>query len=112
MAVEKRDAVAIQILIDAGADINVPPTRRVGPTPLEAAVRNNDVGMVHYLLGIGADVDEGSLIAAVPRSVELIQILLAAHLRRYQRNSKGYACGALLSIRKTLRWLRAFLQVA
>jgi ankyrin repeat protein len=89
VAVEKRDAVTIQILIDAGADVNAPTAVFFGYTALEAAVRNNDIDMVDYLLGIGADTDEGSLIAAVDTSMELMQMLLTARLRRYPRVPKG-----------------------
>jgi hypothetical protein len=51
--------------------------------------------IVHYLLSLGADSDEKSLIAAVSASTELVQILLAARLSRYQRYPKGYGCGTL-----------------
>lgn len=95
MAVEKRDAVSIQISIDAGADVNASAAILFGCTALEAAVWNNDIVMVDYLLAIGADPDERSLVAAVSRSVELMPILLAARLRHYQRYPKGYGCGAL-----------------
>jgi ankyrin repeat protein len=95
VAVERRDAVAIQLLIDAGADVNAPAATLFGDTALEAAVWSNDIGMVHYLLGIGADPDDGSLIAAVSGSVQLMQTLLTARLSRYQRYPKGYGCGAL-----------------
>jgi ankyrin repeat protein len=95
VAVERGDSVAIQLLIDAGADVNAPAATLFGRTALEAAVRNNDIDMVHYLLGIGADPDDGSLIAAVSGSVQLMQILLTARLSRYQRYPKGYGCSAL-----------------
>jgi ankyrin repeat protein len=95
VAVERRDVVAIQLLIDAGADVNASAATLFGRTALEAAVRNNDIDMAHYLLSIGADPDDGSLIAAVSGSAQLMQILLTARLSRYQRCSKGYGCGAL-----------------
>lgn len=95
VAVERRDAVAIQLLVDTGADVNASAATLFGHTALEAAVRNNDIDMVHYLLGIGADPDDKSLTAAVAGSVQLVQILLTARLSRYQRYSKGYGCSAL-----------------
>jgi ankyrin repeat protein len=95
LAVAKRDATTIQLLIDAGADVNFSFATLDGRSTLEAAVRNYDIGMVNYLLSLGADADEGSLVAAVSWSVELVQILLAARLRRYQGCSIGYGCGAL-----------------
>jgi ankyrin repeat protein len=95
VAVERRDAVTIQLLIDAGADVNASAATLFGRTALEAAVQNNDIDMVHYLLDIDADPDDGSLIAAVSGSTQVMQILLTARLSRYQRYSKGYGCGAL-----------------
>lgn len=95
VAVEKRDAVSVQILVNAGADVSARSGDWFQNKPLEAAVRNNDIDMVDYLLGIGADPDEDSLIVAVSRSMELMQMLLAARLRRYRRYSKGYGCEAL-----------------
>jgi ankyrin repeat protein len=95
VAVERRDVVTIQLLIDAGADVNASAATLFGHTALEAAVRNNDIDMAYYLLTIGADPDNGSLIAAVSGSAQLMQLLLTARLSRYQRCSKGYGCGAL-----------------
>lgn len=95
VAVERRDAVTIQLLIDAGADVNASAATLSGRTALEAAVWNKDIDMVHYLLGIGADPDDWSLIAAVSGGVQLMQVLLTARLGRYQRCSKGYGCRAL-----------------
>lgn len=95
VAVEEGDAVTIRLLIDAGANVNSSAATVYGPTALEAALWNNDIAMVDYLLSIGADPDEGSLIAAVSRGVEPMQTLLSAHLSRYQRYPKGYGCGAL-----------------
>jgi ankyrin repeat protein len=51
--------------------------------------------MVKFLLGLGADPDEWSLVEAVSGSVELLQTILAARLGRYHRYSKGYGCRAL-----------------
>jgi len=96
--------VTVELLIDAGADVNASAARLFGSTALEAAIQNNDIDMVHYLLGIGADPDEVSLIATVSGSVELMQILLAARLRRYQRYCKGYGCGALQC---AIKWKKA-----
>lgn len=95
LAIERRDTLAIQILLDAGADANASTAILQGSSALEVAVQNNDIDMVQYLLDIGADADERSLIAAVPSSVELVQILLAARLSHYQRFSMGYGCSAL-----------------
>jgi ankyrin repeat protein len=95
VAVEKRDEWAVQTLIEAGSDVNAPAAIHSGRTALVAAVRNNDIAMVGYLLGIGAHLDEGSLFAAVTVNVELMQLLLAAHPIGCQRHPMGYGCAAL-----------------
>jgi ankyrin repeat protein len=66
-----------------------------GQTALLAASRNNDLPTVRYLLELGAYSDEGSLVAGITGSVELVQTLLEARLHRYKRYSRGYGCGAL-----------------
>lgn len=95
VAAEKGELATIELLIEAGADVNNAAATFSGNTVLEAASRNNDIDMVRYLLDLGSDPDEGSLIAAVSGSVELVETLLAARLDRYHRYSKGYGCGAL-----------------
>ena len=95
VAVEKKDTSSIKLLIDAGANVNTLGAARTGQTALEAASRNNDLQMVQYLLGLGADPDEWSLMVAISGSLELVQTLLLARLHRYKRYSKGYGCGAL-----------------
>ncbi|KIW86131.1 hypothetical protein Z517_01525 [Fonsecaea pedrosoi CBS 271.37] len=95
VAVEKRDLTSIQILIDAGADVNTPAGRHFGQTALAAAVRNKDVDTVHYLLRLGADPDEGSLIAAVSGGPALMQPLLTAKFQRFRYYPLGFGCQAL-----------------
>jgi ankyrin repeat protein len=95
VAVEKRDVLTIQTLIEAGSDVNAPAALLFGRTALEAAVCNNDIAMADYLLEIGAHTDEWSLFAAVSGSLELMQLILSAHPRRYQRQPMGYGCAAL-----------------
>jgi ankyrin repeat protein len=95
VAVEKRDKLNVQTLIEAGSDVNAPANMNSGRTALIAAVQNNDIAMVGYLLGIGAHIDERSLVAAVSANVELMQMLLSAHSMRCQRHPMGYGCAAL-----------------
>jgi ankyrin repeat protein len=95
VAVEKRSKEVIELLIDAGANVNTFGAGSSGQTALLAASRNNDLPMVRYLLGLGADPDERSLIVAISGSEELVQTLLKARLYRYKRYSRGYGCGAL-----------------
>lgn len=95
VAVTKKSKEAIKLLIDAGANVNASGAVISGKTALMAASRNNDLPMVRYLLELGADPDEGSLIVGINGSVELVQTLLEARLHRYKRYSRGYGCGAL-----------------
>jgi ankyrin repeat protein len=95
VAVEKRDVLTIQTLIEAGSDVNAYANIYSGHTPLEAAVLNKDNDMVDYILGIGAHTDEASLIAAVFTSVELMQMILLARSRQYRRHPMGSGCAAL-----------------
>jgi ankyrin repeat protein len=95
VAVEKKNKEAIKLLIDAGANVNASEAVRSGQTALLAASRNNDLLTVRYLLELGADSDEWSLVAGITGSVELVQTLLEARLNRYKRYSRGYGCGAL-----------------
>jgi ankyrin repeat protein len=60
VAVEKRDKLNVQTLIEAGSDVNAPANMNSGRTALIAAVQNNDIAMVGYLLGVGAHIDERS----------------------------------------------------
>ena len=95
-AVMKKDIRIVQLLIDAGADVNNPASK-VDGTALEAAVRNNDTNMVHYLINLGADPsDEGALLqAAISGNVELIQLLFGARSRPYAHFRKDYGCPTL-----------------
>jgi ankyrin repeat protein len=95
VAVEKKNKEAIKLLIDAGANVNASEAVLTGKTALMAASRNNDLLTVRYLLELGADSDEGSLVAGITGSVELVQTLLEARLHRYKRYSRGYGCAAL-----------------
>ncbi|KAN0098195.1 Ankyrin repeat-containing domain protein [Hyaloscypha variabilis] len=95
VAAEKKSKEIIKLLIDAGANVNAPEAVLSGETALSAASRNNDLLMVRYLLELGADVDEHSLIFGITGSVELVQTLLEARLHRHKRYSRSYGCGAL-----------------
>lgn len=95
VAIRRGDAMIVELLINTGANVNSDAALLFGPTALEAASRNNGLGMVWFLLGLGADLDEWSLVEAVSGSVELMQTLLVARLDRYHRYSKGYGCRAL-----------------
>jgi ankyrin repeat protein len=91
VAIQRGDASIVELLIDAGVHVSAD----AAPTALEVASRKNDLSMVQFLLGLGADPDEWSLVEAVSGSVELVQTILAARFGRYHRYSKGYGCRAL-----------------
>lgn len=93
----KKDIPIVQLLVDAGADVNNHASKVYGFTALKAAVRNNDTNMVHYLVNLGADPnDEGALLqAAILGNVELIQLLLGARSRPYAHFRKDYGCPTL-----------------
>lgn len=95
IAVEKGSKEIVKLLIDAGANVNTSGALICGQTALLAASRNNDLAMVRYLIDLGADPDEWSLIYAISGSEELVQTLLKARLYRYKRYSRDYGCGAL-----------------
>lgn len=96
-AVIKKSIPILQLLIDAGADVNNLASKVHGTTALEAAVRNNDINMVRYLINLGADPNnEGALLqAAISGNVELIQLLLGARSRPYAHFRKNYGCPTL-----------------
>jgi ankyrin repeat protein len=85
----------VELLLKAGADVNAPMAVISGNTALEAACQNNDLQMVRYLLDLGAESEDGSLVAAVSGSLELVRTLLASRWNRYKRFSKGFGCRAL-----------------
>lgn len=95
VAIENGDFLTTQLLIASGADVNVSAASAIGYPALAASVRKGDINMVLYLLAFGAEADEQALIAAVPKSQELMQILLTARLTQCQRYPSGYGCRAL-----------------
>ena len=95
LAVEKNDLKCVELLINAGADINSNMHRNGRTSLLYSACENNDLQMVQCLLNFGADSDNLSLAVAVSGSLELVQTLLEARLNRYKSYSQKYGCEAL-----------------
>jgi ankyrin repeat protein len=56
IAANEGDAVLVQALIDAGADVNQ--THEGGATPLFVAAQKNHLQVVKALIAAGADVDK------------------------------------------------------
>ena len=82
-AVAGRHFDIVQLLVEAGAPVNV--GQQGGWTPLQGAVHNKDLEMVRYLLAHGADPraqnDEGKSamgLAADEGSVEILKLLKGA----------------------------------
>ncbi|RYP39320.1 hypothetical protein DL768_010726 [Monosporascus sp. mg162] len=83
----KGDIELVQVLLDAGADVNAPPADRYGRTALQAAVEKGNIELVRVLFGAGADVNtlptdrygRTAFQAAIEEgNIELVQVLLDA----------------------------------
>lgn len=89
------DIELVRILLDAGADVNAPPTGSVEQdmhTALQAAAKSGNLELVQILLDVGADVNAPATIkdgctnhgytalqaAALTGNIELVQLLLNA----------------------------------
>lgn len=95
-SVQKKDAKTVQILLDAGADVNHF-SKETGETALYAAVKNGDIGMTEVLISNGADPnDYNALLAAILYSKPMFQKLLEEFKRRYRCTKKGCGSSALL----------------
>ena len=100
ISVEEKDTKSMQLLLNAGADVNsVGQGGRGGlrKTALTAAVTNGDVEMVEHLLSIGADpYDTWALSQALSHGMSMIEKLLTAFNRRYPSGRIGYGGDALI----------------
>ena len=93
VSVEKKDMKCTQLLLDAGANVNCKCT---GSSALRAAVSNNDIGMVDYLLSVGANpADSEALFQALSQGLPMVERLLTAFSRSYPRGKPGYGLTTL-----------------
>lgn len=93
VAVERKDAKLLQLLLDAGANVN---NRETVYTALNAAVRNCDIEMVEYLFSIGADPDDSQALSeALSQGMPMLETLLTKFTRVYPHGKVGYGCGVL-----------------
>ena len=101
MSVKRNDIKSMQLLLNAGADVNSrgDHSRR---TALSVAAANGNFEMVDRLLSIGADPDDTrALLEAVLQGKSIMDKLLTAFSTRYPYGRKGYGCDALIiAIRK------------
>ncbi|SEO21235.1 ankyrin repeat domain-containing protein [Paenibacillus sp. OV219] len=93
-AVARRDADAVQALIDTRADINATDER--GRTPLLAATHANNPTIAKILIDAGADIhkqdhilDNPFLYAGAQGHLEIVKLLLAAGANTRIRNRYG-----------------------
>jgi ankyrin repeat protein len=105
-ALRKQDRQVTQLLLRNGADFGVDfGTERSsqfgGCSPLTVAVQSGDINTVQDLLSYGADPnDPGALLEAASQSPMMVQAILEAFDRRYQKFKTLLACKAL---RKAIR---------
>lgn len=67
----RNDLEAVQLLIDAGADVNA--TGEMDETPLHIAVRHGNARMVQAMLRVGAQADIRSEFGDTPRERAVLQ---------------------------------------
>ena len=98
IAVKRKDTESLQLLLDAGAEVN---SRELGckqSTALKAAVTNGDIEMVEYLFSIGADPDDSEALSeALSQGMPMLETLLTKFTRVYPHGKRGYGCGVLLT---------------
>ncbi len=78
VAAWRGDAEMVDILLKAGADINLLDERR--HTPLEAATNNDQIKMVEYLIASGAEVNETYFLTALAQNKIAIADILFANI--------------------------------
>ncbi len=97
VAVSQQDLTIVQLLLDAGADINNPKARKRGFTALSAAVEKGDFKMACYLLNYGADPhDSIAFEKAMSQERGLLDLLLQRHNSRYPKGRPGFGSSALV----------------
>ena len=93
-AVRQQNFTLVELLLDAGADIN---GRSIGRTALSAAVEQGDSRMACYLLDYGADPhDSLAFEKAMSQERGLLDLLLQRHNLRYPKGRPGFGSSALV----------------
>ena len=97
IAVKDQHYELVQLLLDAGADINNPSNDvSFWGTPLRAAAANGDTRMVHFLLDRGADPhDPGAFSEAYQQNRDIFGLLIDRHKARYPVGRKGFGSAQL-----------------
>lgn len=97
IAIDSRDRDMVDLLLNAGYDINEPGERPRGITALHAAVNTGDRDLIADILDRGADPhDLGAITNAMAQSSEILDILLQKHASRYPRGCKGWGGESLV----------------
>ncbi len=97
-AVKQQDLALVQLLLEAGADIN---NSKFGGSALSAAVGKGDFKMAHYLIGHGADPHDSLAVEmAMTQKRNLLDLLLQSHTSRYRKGRPGFGSSALVHVIK------------
>lgn len=97
IAIDSRDRDMVDLLLNAGCDINNPEARHRGGTALRVAVNTGDRDLIADILDRGADPHDSEAIAdAVAQSSAILDLLLQKHASRYPRGRKGWGGESLV----------------
>ncbi|KAK7698652.1 hypothetical protein SLS64_012391 [Diaporthe eres] len=97
IAIDSKDRDMVDLLLNAGCDINNPNARFQRATALRAAVKTGDRDLIADVLDRGADPHDPEAIAdAVALSSEILDLLLQKHALRYPRGRKDWGGESLL----------------
>lgn len=97
IAIDTRDRDMMDLLLNAGCDINDPKVRLRGATALRAAVNTGDRGLIADVLERGADpYDPEAIHDAVAQSSAILDLLLQKHASRYPQGRKGWGGESLV----------------
>ena len=92
-AVKSRDQALIQLLLDAGADLD---RKRHRDTALQVALRNEDISITRYLLDWGADpADTEELGITMAKRPDFLEFVLKKHRMRHTKFPVKFGCHAL-----------------
>ncbi|KAJ5772283.1 hypothetical protein N7520_002812 [Penicillium odoratum] len=95
LAISLANFTIVDILLEAGADVNNPIAIELGASALEEAVHKSNILLVQKLLSHGANIDNPVLVASVFAPIRILLILLSTHRTRHMSVFHGQGCHAL-----------------